>query len=133
MFKSLLMSGVLATVQSFDGSANILSLTLPTERGGGHITVMILDALHAKTNSNPCPMDTVKTDQVDSSTSTTAAPDCPDPSIPETPKVLESTTATTGPNITSEPTPQTQQQEKDSAESDNGWSEFHSVIVELSC
>ncbi|XP_042253348.1 tudor domain-containing protein 1 isoform X1 [Thunnus maccoyii] len=121
MFKSLLTDGVLATVQSFDGSANILSLTLPAESGGGHVTSMILGALQADTKSNPCPSSTVKTDSSTSTTNTTADPDCPQPrSTPETQKVLETTTATSGPNITSEPTPRTPQQKKNtSAESVN--------------
>ncbi|KAM7381616.1 hypothetical protein PAMA_012453 [Pampus argenteus] len=114
MFNSLLINGVVATVQSFDGSVNILSLTLPTGRGGGHLTSMILDALQAKIKSNPCPSDTAKTEPTDSSTSatsTTAAPDCPQPgSVPET------QTAPTGPNKTSEPT---QQKKNTSAESVN--------------
>ncbi|CAK6974631.1 LOW QUALITY PROTEIN: tudor domain-containing protein 1 [Scomber scombrus] len=124
IFKSLLMNGVLATVQSFDGSANILSLTLPAEKGGGNLTSMILDELQAKTKSTPFRSNTVKTDKTESctsSTSTTAAPDCPQPrSVPETQKVLESSTAATGPDITSEPTSWMPQQKKEtSAESVN--------------
>ena len=128
MFKSLLMNGVLATVQSFDGSANILSLTLPAEKGGGNLTSMILDALQAKTKSTTLPSNMVKTDQTDScttSTSTTAAPDCPQPrSVPETQKVLESSTAATDPDITSEHLTSwmPQQKKNTSAESVSGWS-----------
>lgn len=71
MFQSLLLDGVLATVQSFDGSANVLSLTLPVERGGAHLTAMILDALQA----------TVKA-RSDSAVNTIGS-DCPQPKIPE--------------------------------------------------
>ncbi|KAM7370781.1 hypothetical protein PAMP_010302 [Pampus punctatissimus] len=125
LFKSLLINGVIATVQSFDGSTNILSLTLPTGRGGGHLASMILDALQVKIKSNPCPSDTAKTDQTDSSTSatsTTAAPDCPQPgSVPETQM------APANPNKTSEPT---QQKKNTSAESVSGWSS-HNFTVRL--
>uniref|UniRef100_A0A4W6CCJ3 Tudor domain containing 1 n=1 Tax=Lates calcarifer TaxID=8187 RepID=A0A4W6CCJ3_LATCA len=116
MFKTILMNGVLATVQSFDGSANVLSLTLPTERGGGQLTAMIVDALQVQAKSNPCPATTQRGDQTDSSTptaSTTSTPDCPQPkSDPETQKGLEHTTATTGLTITPEPTPWTPPQKK---------------------
>ncbi|XP_045924899.1 tudor domain-containing protein 1 isoform X3 [Micropterus dolomieu] len=74
MFQSLLLDGVLATVQSFDGSANVLSLTLPVERGGGHLTAMILDALQA----------TVKA-RSDSAVNTIGS-DCPQPKITEDPQ-----------------------------------------------
>ncbi|XP_035513908.1 tudor domain-containing protein 1 isoform X3 [Morone saxatilis] len=114
MFESLLANGVLATVQSFSGSANVLSLTLPTEKGGGHITAMILDALQAQARSNPCQPSTQKAEQTDSSiptASTTVVPDCPQPRLTtETQKGLENTTATTGPTITPEQAPQTPQQ-----------------------
>uniref|UniRef100_A0A8C4HZP5 Tudor domain-containing protein 1 n=1 Tax=Dicentrarchus labrax TaxID=13489 RepID=A0A8C4HZP5_DICLA len=80
MFESLLANGVLATVQSFSGSANVLSLTLPTEKGGGQLTAMILDALQAQAKSNPCQPSTQKAEQTDSSiptASTTVAPQTP--------------------------------------------------------
>uniref|UniRef100_A0A8C9WZY1 Tudor domain containing 1 n=1 Tax=Sander lucioperca TaxID=283035 RepID=A0A8C9WZY1_SANLU len=76
MFQSQLLNGVLATVQSFNGSVNVLSLTLPTERGGGHLTTMILDALQDQANSNPCSSTTQNADQTDS---TTVVHDCPPP------------------------------------------------------
>uniref|UniRef100_A0A8C3AMT9 Tudor domain containing 1 n=1 Tax=Cyclopterus lumpus TaxID=8103 RepID=A0A8C3AMT9_CYCLU len=69
MFQNLLLSGVLATVQSFNGSENVLSLTLPTEKGEAHITAMILDALQAQAKSHPCTSITQKVDQTDSSPS----------------------------------------------------------------
>ncbi|XP_030611149.1 tudor domain-containing protein 1 [Archocentrus centrarchus] len=77
MFQTVLISGVLATVQYFDGSASVLSLVLPAEKGGGNITEMILEALHAQTKRNPCTTPTQKTDEGGSSTtiSTAAAPD----------------------------------------------------------
>uniref|UniRef100_UPI0037E92CC5 tudor domain-containing protein 1 n=1 Tax=Semicossyphus pulcher TaxID=241346 RepID=UPI0037E92CC5 len=109
-FQSLVLNGVLATVLSFDGSANVLSLTLPTERGGGNLTPMMLDALQAQAKNNPNQCSTQKADQTDSSTSTAsiaAVPDCPQPkSIPE------NTTASTGLTMTPEPTPCTNQWKK---------------------
>ncbi|KAM6963471.1 tudor domain-containing protein 1 [Tautogolabrus adspersus] len=112
MFQSLLLNGVLATVQSFDGSANVLSLT---ESGGGNITAMILDALQAQAKMNPHPSTAAtKPDQTDSSTSaassTTALPDSSESkSIPETQKSLENITATTK---TPELAPRTNQQKQ---------------------
>ncbi|XP_071319718.1 tudor domain-containing protein 1 [Trachinotus anak] len=122
MFQTILLNGVLATVQSFDGSANVLSLTLPPERGGGDLTAMIVDALQVHTKSNSCPATCQMVEQTDSSTptaSTTAVPDCPQPKvIPEAQKGLEQATATTGLTMTPEPTPWTPQQNNNiSAES----------------
>uniref|UniRef100_A0A8C4HYP7 Tudor domain containing 1 n=1 Tax=Dicentrarchus labrax TaxID=13489 RepID=A0A8C4HYP7_DICLA len=126
MFESLLANGVLATVQSFSGSANVLSLTLPTEKGGGQLTAMILDALQAQAKSNPCQPSTQKAEQTDSSiptASTTVVPDCPQPKLTtETQKGLENTTATTGPTIAPEQAPQTPQQN-----SFSGWSNQNSM------
>ncbi|XP_028423126.1 tudor domain-containing protein 1 isoform X3 [Perca flavescens] len=120
MFQSQLLNGVLATVQSFNGSVNVLSLTLPTERGGGHLTTMILDALQDQANSNPCSSTTQKADQTASSTSaasTPVVPDCPPQPmvIPETQKGLKHTTATSGLTIIPEPEPQTPQQKKNTS------------------
>ncbi|XP_034415209.1 tudor domain-containing protein 1 [Cyclopterus lumpus] len=112
MFQNLLLSGVLATVQSFNGSENVLSLTLPTEKGEAHITAMILDALQAQAKSHPCTSITQKVDQTDSSpsaASTTAVADCPI-SKSETPKELENPAATTGLTMNPEPAPETSQQ-----------------------
>lgn len=77
MFQAVVSDGVLAKVQYFDGSASVLSLTLPAERGGGNIANMILEALCAKTERSPCTTPTQKTDSTGSSTSisTAAAPD----------------------------------------------------------
>ncbi|XP_074476299.1 tudor domain-containing protein 1 isoform X2 [Sebastes fasciatus] len=119
MFQNVLVNGVLATVQSFNGSVNVLSLTLPTEKGGGHLTTMILDALQAQAKSNPCPSTTQKADQTDSSISTASTivvPDCALPtSKPDTQTGLENTAATTSLPITPEPTPQTPQQKKNTS------------------
>ncbi|XP_035997717.1 tudor domain-containing protein 1 isoform X2 [Fundulus heteroclitus] len=52
LFQTELVNGVQATVHSFDGSANVLSLILPAERGGEHLTSVILDALYACSKSN---------------------------------------------------------------------------------
>uniref|UniRef100_A0A671WVF3 Tudor domain containing 1 n=1 Tax=Sparus aurata TaxID=8175 RepID=A0A671WVF3_SPAAU len=68
VFQNLLSNGVLATVQSFDGSANMLSLTLHPEAGGGNLTAMIMDILQAQAKSSPCPSTTQKAEQTDSST-----------------------------------------------------------------
>ncbi|XP_047464892.1 tudor domain-containing protein 1 isoform X2 [Mugil cephalus] len=80
LFQTLMSSGVLATVHSFDGSYNVLSVSLPIESGGGHLTSMILDALQAESNPPPPPTTTTtpqKTDTTGSSTSigTTPAPE----------------------------------------------------------
>lgn len=138
MFQNLLLNGVLATVQSFDGSVNVLSLTLPTERGGGHLTAMILDALQDQAKSKSSPSTAQKPDQTNSSASnatTTVVPDCPQPkSVPETQTEVENKTATTGLTITPEPTTQTLQKKNTSALSVNGWSShIFSVIFELIC
>nr|XP_046232521.1 tudor domain-containing protein 1 isoform X2 [Scatophagus argus] len=119
IFRGLLLNGVLATVQSFDGSANVLSLNLHTESGGGNVTAVILDALRARAESNPCTSTTHVAEQTDSSTSaaasTTAVPECLQPtSIPETQKGEENATSTTGPTITPEPATWTPPQKKNS-------------------
>ncbi|KAM9336898.1 tudor domain-containing protein 1 [Symphorus nematophorus] len=123
MFQSLLLNGVLATVQSFDGSANVLSLTLPTESGGGHLTAMILDALQAQAKSNPHPSSTQRSEQTNSSTgnaSTTIVPDCPQPkTVPETQRGLENTPATTGQTTIPEPAQWTPQQKKNTSVNDS--------------
>ena len=116
MFQSLLLNGVLATVQSFDGSANVVSLTLPTESGGGHVSAMILDALQALAKGSPRPSCTQRSEQTKSSTctaSTTTVPDLPQPKpVPETQTGLENTPATTGQTMTPEPAHWTPQQKK---------------------
>lgn len=55
MFLGALQHGVLATVQLFDGFSNILSLSLPTESGGGQVHAMVLDALQALSQSTTGP------------------------------------------------------------------------------
>ncbi|KAM6896989.1 tudor domain-containing protein 1 [Xenentodon cancila] len=116
MFQSELVNGVLATVQAFDGSANVLSVTLPPERGGGNLTAMILDTLHAHSKSNAS-LDTTKRSE-ESGSSITAAPDCNHPnSEPEPRSNLENVTR---PINSTQPTAQTLQQKKSiSAESIN--------------
>ncbi|KAM8730279.1 tudor domain-containing protein 1 isoform 2-T2 [Acanthopagrus schlegelii] len=73
VFQNLLSTGVLATVQSFDGSANVLSLTLHAEAGGGDLTAIILDTLQAQTKSNPCPSTTQLVEQADGSGTSAAS------------------------------------------------------------
>ncbi|XP_062270369.1 tudor domain-containing protein 1 isoform X1 [Platichthys flesus] len=108
LFKTVLSNDVLATALSFDGSANVLSLTLPAERGGGQVAAMIVEALQFLTKTNPSPGTTQRAEQTDSSTppvSSTAEPECPQPKSPP-----EHTAAASGSTITSEPTPLTRQQ-----------------------
>lgn len=95
IFQNAVLDGVLATVQHFDGSANVLSLTLLAEKGGGNVTDMISEALHAQRRSNPFTTSTQKTDKTGSSTSvnTAAAPDgSKHKSVPENQKEPVSTT-----------------------------------------
>ena len=113
------MNGVLATVQAFDGSANVLSLTLHMESGGGHLSAMIVEALQAQAKSSSPPCTIQKVEQVDSSLSastTAVSPDGQQPeSMPEIKRGLEDTTPT-------EPAPWGPQQEKSpSAAAANGW------------
>lgn len=119
MFRTMLLNGVLATVHSFDGLANVLSLTLPTERGGGILTAMILDALQALTKTDPFPYTTPSADLTHSCTpspSPTALANCPQPnSIPETQKCLGNEPCNTGLNLTPEPRPQLPEQSKNTS------------------
>ncbi|KAK5881266.1 hypothetical protein CesoFtcFv8_022086 [Champsocephalus esox] len=114
MFHSLLLSGVLATVQSFDGSDNVLSLSQPPETGGGDLTAMLLEALQAQAKSLPSP--TLKDDHTDGSTSpanSTAAPACPLLSTkPKAQKATENTPATPSLTMTPKASHQTPQQNK---------------------
>lgn len=92
IFQNAVLDGVLATVQHFDGSANVLSLTLPAEKGGGNVTDMISEALHAQRRSNPCTTSTQKTGS-STSVNTAAALDGSKPkSVPENQKEPVSTT-----------------------------------------
>lgn len=81
MFLAELAKGVLATAQSFDGSANVLSLTLPTERGGGHVAAIILDSLHTHSKRKHFP-DASQSDNTGSSASESSAADRPQPESP---------------------------------------------------
>lgn len=79
-FKSLLSKGVVATVQHFDGFANVLSLNLYTESGGGHLSAMIMDALHAQVHPS---ID--RTSEQNDRSPSAAIPVCPQPElIPKT-------------------------------------------------
>lgn len=112
MFQAELANGVLATAQSFDGFANVLSVTLPTERGGGNLATLILDTLHTHVKSNRFPDPSQKRDKTisNASESSAAAPDCPQPKpLPDSQNQLENTTKpvdTTKSTKTPEPTVQ---------------------------
>lgn len=117
LFKSLLSKKVLATVQSFDGSANVLSLTQRTESGGGQLTAMILGLLQAK--RNPSPSTPPKAEDTDS---TAVVAECRQPeSVPETQKGLEESPATIVQTTTTELTPWTPQTNNSLAASVKGW------------
>ncbi|XP_053721681.1 tudor domain-containing protein 1 isoform X2 [Synchiropus splendidus] len=45
LFESVMLSNVLATVRSFDGTSNVLSLSLPAEIGSGDVIDFLLDSL----------------------------------------------------------------------------------------
>lgn len=51
-FQILIAKGVLATVDSFDGSANVLSLWLDTESDRRQLTAIMLDAMQGQTKAN---------------------------------------------------------------------------------
>lgn len=51
-FQTLLSKGVLATVESFDGSANVLSLCLDTKSGRHQLTAIMLDALQDQSKAS---------------------------------------------------------------------------------
>ncbi|XP_072312993.1 tudor domain-containing protein 1 [Eucyclogobius newberryi] len=94
MFLSALHQGVLATVQSFDGYSNVLSLSLPTESGGGLVEAMILEALqtHSKSTTAPFP-DLTPAGSVSNVDST--AETSPEPFVlPEVPNKCEDATTT---------------------------------------
>ncbi|XP_056285951.1 tudor domain-containing protein 1 isoform X2 [Pseudoliparis swirei] len=115
LFQNLLSSGVLATVQSFNGSENVLSLTLPTEKGGGHIGAMISDALQAK--SHPGASITRKVDHaagIAAAAITAAGADCRI-AKPESPKEPGNTAASAGLAMNPEPAPETPQQKKNTS------------------
>uniref|UniRef100_A0A3Q2P6K6 Tudor domain containing 1 n=1 Tax=Fundulus heteroclitus TaxID=8078 RepID=A0A3Q2P6K6_FUNHE len=80
LFQTELVNGVQATVHSFDGSANVLSLILPAERGGEHLTSVILDALYAYSKSN---QDTSQRLDIPGSSAPCAADGPPSDSVPE--------------------------------------------------
>ncbi|KAM9425851.1 tudor domain-containing protein 1 [Pholidichthys leucotaenia] len=54
MFETALLNGVLATVESYNGS-NVVTLTLSAESGGGTLNDMILKAVSAQMKRGLCP------------------------------------------------------------------------------
>ncbi|KAM9817533.1 tudor domain-containing protein 1 [Neosynchiropus ocellatus] len=48
-FENVMLRNVLATVRSFDGTSNILSLSLPAEMGSGDVIDFLLDSLQNQT------------------------------------------------------------------------------------
>ncbi|XP_055085803.1 tudor domain-containing protein 1 [Periophthalmus magnuspinnatus] len=80
MFLSVLQQGVLATVESFDGYSNVLTLSLPTECGGGLVEAMILDALQAHSKSTTAPIPDITPASTMSSTDTRIEKS-PEPSV----------------------------------------------------
>ncbi|KAM8836922.1 tudor domain-containing protein 1 [Spinachia spinachia] len=117
IFESLLFSGVLATVRSFNGTENVLTLALPAEKGGRLVSDVISDALKAQATGGPRTPAAGKVDQTDSSASAASPPAVPEAlrSTPGTPKELESTAAATAPPVDPEPEPQTPQQRKNTS------------------
>ncbi|XP_028990018.2 tudor domain-containing protein 1 [Betta splendens] len=113
MFRSFLLNGALATVRSFDGCANVLSLTLPTERGGGDLTAMILKELQVQGENSPyltIPHMSGLTDSGTPVRSATTPPDSPEPrSKPETQKRPENTSVNRALTVTPQRTPQREQ------------------------
>ncbi|XP_037319473.2 tudor domain-containing protein 1 isoform X2 [Pungitius pungitius] len=112
MFENLLFSGVLATVQSFNGTENVLTLALPSEKGGQLVSAMISDALKARATSSP-----PKVDRIDSSASAAGPSALPEGlrSNSGSEKGPESTAAATGPPVDLEPESQTLQQRKNTS------------------
>lgn len=83
-FKSLLSKGVVATVQDFDGFANVLSLSMYTESGGGQLSAMIMDALHAQVENKLMPTSINRTAEQNDRSPSAPVPVCPQPElIPE--------------------------------------------------
>lgn len=113
MFRSFLLSGVLATVHSFDGSANVLSLALPMERGGGDLAAEIWTQLQVQMENNPCPgvpHRAAPTDSCMPVPSAATPPDSPEPmSTSETQKGPENTCTNSALTVTPEPTLQSAQ------------------------
>ncbi|XP_024141314.1 tudor domain-containing protein 1 isoform X1 [Oryzias melastigma] len=82
MFHTELSNDVTATVQSFDGSANVLSVSLSSERGGWNLAAMIQEMLHVNRTSRPLPDAAQGGEQPCSGVSHAAEPD----RIPSTPQ-----------------------------------------------
>uniref|UniRef100_A0A672JGL6 Tudor domain containing 1 n=1 Tax=Salarias fasciatus TaxID=181472 RepID=A0A672JGL6_SALFA len=130
MFQRALSDGVFATVLSFDGSANVLSLTLPTESGGVQIASMIFDALHPQNKANAHPPANPKSDQTGSGTPDRAAAAPDGAPLGAIPKVRSLPKERTGPAGTPRPTQTSeersislQRKKSASAAAVHGWSE----------
>uniref|UniRef100_A0A3Q2YJI8 Tudor domain containing 1 n=1 Tax=Hippocampus comes TaxID=109280 RepID=A0A3Q2YJI8_HIPCM len=68
MFLSLLLDGIVATALSFDGFSNILTVSLPAEKGGVHLSALILDALEShKITSAPSQSAATEAEQMERS------------------------------------------------------------------
>lgn len=71
LFLSLLLDGIVATAQSFDGFSNILTVSLPAEKGGVHLSALILDALEShKITSAPSQSAATEAEQMERSDTT---------------------------------------------------------------
>lgn len=133
LFRMLLSDGVLATVEAFDGHSNLLSVTLDTESGGGHLNAIILEGLQAQANSPPAPPPTPELQPTENSTASApatatpaAAPEHPKPSpTAETMEEPASPASTLGLMHT------VQHSAKVPAASVNGWSHNSSLIPGL--
>ncbi|XP_068610958.1 tudor domain-containing protein 1 [Brachionichthys hirsutus] len=65
IFQCLLSNDVFATVESFDGSVNVISLALQPEKGGEQITASILNEFQSRAKSTPSPSPTQKVELTD--------------------------------------------------------------------
>lgn len=133
-FKSLLAKGVVATAQHFDGFANVLSLNMYTESGGGHLSAVIMDALHAQVENKLMSTSINRTAERNDRSQSAAVPVCPQPElIPKTEKGQgdapdTGTGRTVGPGLG----PWTSQQDKNtSAVSVIGW--FSHIFMIFFC
>nr|XP_061822693.1 tudor domain-containing protein 1 isoform X1 [Nerophis lumbriciformis] len=104
VFNGLLQSSVLATAQTFDGSAHVLSVTLPADKGGAHLNALILEMLQAQIKSPS--IRSPAFNQIDSTSSTTS------PDRPKTTLVPseENIAIATEPPVSLESTPQSPKQ-----------------------
>ncbi|KAM6951176.1 tudor domain-containing protein 1 [Aplochiton taeniatus] len=99
LFGALLSYGILATVQGFDGTANLLSVTLGTEKGGGHLNAMILDGLQSTKAQAKTPSPPSNPTKTSSPLAKTPGPDSPTPKPPaDTSRKPECNSTTPGQN-----------------------------------